>query len=470
MGRARGAGGDPAGRRRPRGGGGGGCAALAAPEGTRIAVVDKGEAAAGSSPLAQGGLAAAVGPEDSVVLHAADTLAAGAGIAEEAVVRDVCAEGPDAVAWLLKLGCAFDRDDAGDLDLAREGGQTVARSVHWRDATGAEIVRALRAAAAGRAERLSVRATALAVSSDGSCAGVHTEAGPVLGRATLLASGGAGALWSATTNAPGATGDGIAMALAAGVRLADLELMQFHPTALDDGRAQRVLVTEALRGAGAVLVDQRGERFVDELAPRHVVTAAILTKGPVFLDCRHVAGLEERFPTVVAGSRARGFDPVTQLLPVSPAAHYFIGGVAADARGRTSMPGLTAAGECASTGIHGANRMAGNSLLEAIVVGRRVGAGIETERRTDAPDKTSDELGVPALGIPRIMWEGCGPRRDGAGLAAALDRLGAVPPSVHRLLCMAIVKAALYRAETRGVHLRTDAPDSIASLQRRLFT
>jgi L-aspartate oxidase len=443
------------------------CAALSAPEGARIAVVDKGEAGAGSSPLAQGGLAAAVGAEDSVDLHVADTLAAGAGIADEAAVRDVCGEGPDAVAWLVKLGCAFDRDASGELDRAREGGQSVARSVHWRDSTGAEIVRALRAAARGRAERILERATALAVV-EGSCAGVHTEAGPVLGRATLLASGGAGALWAATTNAPGATGDGIAMALAAGVRLADLELMQFHPTALDDGRPQRVLVTEALRGAGAILVDAKGERFVDELAPRHVVTAAILERGRVFLDCRTVPELEERFPTVVAGARSRGFDPVSSALPVSPAAHYFIGGVAADTEGRTSMPGLWAAGECASTGMHGANRMAGNSLLEAVVVGRRVGSIELGELPVDtgAPEAM---LGHLSSKVPGIMWERCGPRRDAAGLTAGLDELGAVEPSGHRALCEAIVTAALQRTETRGVHLRADAPSQDPSLARRLF-
>jgi L-aspartate oxidase len=443
------------------------CAALSAPEGAQIAVVDKGEAGAGSSPLAQGGLAAAVGADDSVDLHVADTLAAGAGIAEETAVRDVCGEGPDAVAWLVKLGCAFDRDSSGELHLAREGGQAVPRSVHWRDSTGAEIVRALRAAARGRAERIAQRATALAVV-DGSCAGVHTEAGPVLGRATLLASGGAGALWAATTNAPGATGDGIAIAIAAGVRLADLEFMQFHPTALDDGRPQRVLLTEALRGAGAVLTDEAGERFVDELAPRHVVTAAILERGRVFLDCRGLAGLSERFPTVVAGARSRGFDPLTEALPVSPAAHYFIGGVAADTHGRTGMPGLWAAGECASTGMHGANRMAGNSLLEAVVVGRRVGS-VEFGQMPGRVPEPETSLGQPSGEIPGIMWHRCGPSRDAAGLAAGLEELAAVEPSGQRALCTAIVNAALARAETRGVHLRADKPAQEASFARRLF-
>jgi L-aspartate oxidase len=443
-------------------------AALSAPEGARVAVVDKGEAGAGSSPLAQGGLAAAVGPEDSPELHAADTLAAGAGIADAAVVADVCAEGPDVVAWLVKLGCEFDRD-AGELHLAREGGQSVARSVHWRDATGAEIVRALRLAARGRAERIAARAAELAVA-DGRCHGVLTDEGPVLGGATLLATGGAGALWAATTNAPGATGDGIALALAAGVRVADLEFMQFHPTALDDGMPQRALLTEALRGAGAILVDDRGERFVDELAPRHVVAGAILDRGGAFLDCRRLDRLDERFPTVVAGARSRGFDPTTQPLPVSPAAHYFIGGVAADAWGRTSLEGLYAAGECSSTGMHGANRLAGNSLLEAVVAGRRVGAAVGARAAPRiAPGSSEVAPGTLPAGIPALMWLRCGPRRDARGLEAGLEELSGMADGPHRLLCAIIVGAALSRAETRGVHQRADAPEPDPAQAHRSF-
>ncbi|MBI4729090.1 MAG: FAD-binding protein [Acidobacteria bacterium] len=448
-------------------------AALSAPSGTRVAVVDKGEAEAGSSPLAQGGLAAAIGEGDSIDLHVDDTLRAGAGICDEAVVRDICAAGPPTVEWLLSLGCGFDRAPGGAVDRAHEGGQTVPRSVHWRDATGAEIVRALREIVRGRAARFALVAEALVVG-DGRCLGVWAGSEPILGRATLLATGGAGALWSPTTNAPGATGDGIAMALASGVDLADLEFMQFHPTVLDAGgrAAQRALLTEALRGAGATLVDERGERFVDEMAPRHVVTAAILARERAFLDCRGVSNLAERFPTIVETVRARGFDPESEPLPVRPAAHYFIGGVAADAGGRTSLPGLFSAGECAATGMHGANRMAGNSLLEAIVVGRRVGADVEPGG-SDVEPGASDVVpsaaavgapeartGTPGSAIPGLMWGGCGPIRTEEGLARAARALAALPPSPHRDLCALVVEAARARAETRGVHVRADHPES----------
>jgi L-aspartate oxidase len=430
--------------------------ALSAPEGTRIAVVDKGEAGAGSSPLAQGGIAAAVGPEDSVELHAADTIAAGAGLCDEEVVRDICGEGPAVVAWLEELGCRFDRSPDGTLDLAREGGQTVARSVHTTDATGFEIVRALREAARGRAERIVARATALLLAA-GRCTGVLTDDGPVLGRVVLLATGGAGALWAATTNAPGATGDGIALGMAAGAALADLEFMQFHPTALADGSAGRILLTEALRGAGATLVDERGERFVDELGPRHVVAKAIVEHGGAYLDCRSIERLEERFPTVVAGTRARGFDPLVQTLPVSPAAHYFIGGVATDPAARTSIPGLYAAGECAATGMHGANRMAGNSLLESVVLGRRAATALdEAEKPSGGGEAAGDPLTTADPALAKLMWDGCGPFRDEMRLRGLIDALERMKPSFHRDLCSAIAGAALDRRESRGVHQRTD--------------
>ena len=431
--------------------------ALTAPEGARIAVVDKGEERAGSSPLAQGGIAAAVGPGDSAELHATDTIAAGAGLCDEAIVRDICGEGPGVVAWLEGLGCRFDHAPDGSLDLAREGGQTVGRSVHATDATGFEIVRALREAARGRATRISSRATALLLSGE-RCAGVLTDDGPVLGRGVLLATGGAGALWAATTNAAGATGDGIALAMAAGARLADLEFMQFHPTALDDGSAGRILLTEALRGAGATLVDEHGERFVDELGPRHIVAKAIIERGHAFLDCRSIERLTERFPTVVAGARARGFEPSTQPLPVSPAAHYFIGGVGVDAAGRTSIPGLYAAGECAASGMHGANRMAGNSLLESVVLGRRASAMLDDNAGAadGEPHPPSGLLSLPDVTIPRLMWEGCGPFRDEMRLRGLLEALDRLAPSLHRELCKGIGGRALERRESRGVHQRTD--------------
>ena len=431
--------------------------ALSAPVDSKIVVVDKGEARAGSSPLAQGGIAAAVGPDDSVELHATDTIAAGVGVCDENIVRDMCGEGPDVIAWLDSLGCRFDRSSDGSLDLAREGGQSVGRSVHATDATGGEIVRVLREAARGRADRLAVRATALLLDGDGACVGVSTESGPVLGRITLVATGGAGALWAATTNAPGATGDGIALALAAGARVADLEFMQFHPTALDDGKPGRALLTEALRGDGAILVDEKGERFVDELAPRHVVAKAIVEHGGAWLDCRLIERLEERFPTVVASARARGFDPLTQTLPVSPAAHYFIGGIAVDAQARTSIPGLYAAGECAASGMHGANRMAGNSLLETVVLGRRAATALgDATERAGPGSAAGPALTAPDPSVARLMWDGAGPFRDEMRLRGLIDALERLPGSLHHVLCGLVARSALERRESRGVHQRTD--------------
>jgi len=447
------------------------CAALAAPTGARICVVDKGEAGAGSSPLAQGGLAAAVGPEDSPELHAADTLAAGAGICDERVVADVCGEGPAAIDWLVSLGCAFDRASDGGLDLAREGGQSMARSVHWRDATGAEIVRALRGAVRERdVVRVAARAVSLVVF-EGRCVGVMLAGEPrriVRGRAVLLATGGGGALWGRTTNAPGATADGVALAPALAI---DLEFMQFHPTALDAGDGQRVLITEALRGDGAILVDAKGERFVDELAPRHVVAKAILDHTPAFLDCRSIRDVAGRFPTVAAAVRARGFDIASEPLPVSPAAHYFIGGVAADAYGRTATDGLFAAGECSSTGMHGANRLAGNSLLEAVVVGRRVGP--QVGRHEPPPDVIPWAIATfqeapfdPA--IAPILWRGAGPIRTEDSLRRAFAELNQLEESSHRSVALGIVHAALDRTESRGVHIRADYPAADRALARRI--
>ncbi|MGZ4104661.1 MAG: L-aspartate oxidase [Actinomycetota bacterium] len=448
------------------------CAALAAPPGARLVVLDKGEAGAGSSPLAQGGIAAAVGPEDSPELHAKDTIAAGAGICDERTVADICSEGPRALAWLRELGCAFDAGSDGTLDLAREGGQSVPRSVHWRDATGAEIVRALREAVRDRdVERVQTSAGSLLLA-DGRCAGVADAQGRAFaGKAVLIATGGAGALWGRTTNAPGATADGIVLAMLAGAQLSDLEFMQFHPTALDDGSpSQRILITEALRGEGATLLNERGERFVDELAPRHVVTKAILAQRSVRLDCTKIPNLEQRFPTVVAGARARGFDPVTTPLPVGPAAHYFIGGIACDPNGRTSIPGLFAAGECAATGMHGANRMAGNSLLESVVIGRRVGEGCSDEAEdASEPGNAGTLSGAFDPRITSIMWSDVGPVRMSDTLQNAVSRLGELERTGYVDLCLMIARAASARLESRGVHVRSDFPEPDQSFASRSF-
>jgi L-aspartate oxidase len=248
--------------------------------------------------------------------------------------------------------------------------------------------------------------------------------------------------------------------------------MQFHPTALDDGSpTQRILLTEALRGEGATLHNERGERFVEELAPRHVVTKAILGQASVTLDCRRIPDLEKRFPTVVAGARARGFDPLTTPLPVSPAAHYFVGGIAADANGRTSTPGLFAAGECAGTGMHGANRMAGNSLLESVVIGRRVGEASAREPEPPGAWFSSIETREPRVDpkIPDIMWSNIGPIRDGARLHDAIAALGLLERTGYTELCMMIARAAAARMESRGVHIRSDYVEQDPAFASRSF-
>jgi L-aspartate oxidase len=451
------------------------CAALHAPQDARIIVIDKGEAAAGSSPLAQGGMAAAVGPGDSPDLHATDTIAAGAGLCEPDVVHDLCSEGPAAVAWLEEIGVRFDRTPEGTLDVAHEGAQSVPRSVHSLDATGAEFVRALREAVAGRkVRRIRARASSLVVE-DGRVIGAVADGEVYLSGLTLVATGGAGGLWGATTNAQGATADGAVLGMLAGAQLADLELMQFHPTALaHGGQTTRVLLTEALRGDGATLIDEEGERFVDELGPRSEVARAILERGRVLLDCRKVPGLLERYPNVVAEVRSRGFDMLNEPVPVEPAAHYFIGGISADAWGRSSIEGLFAAGEAASTGFHGANRMAGNSLLEAVVVGGRVGQQIGV---ADVPARAADpgvaEIGEPPASVQRILSSYAGIVRDAERISAGLAELDAWTrehgPSPHAELAGMVLRACDARSESRGVHQRSDAPDLDPSLAMRSF-
>ncbi|MFP5223998.1 MAG: L-aspartate oxidase [Actinomycetota bacterium] len=452
------------------------CAALEAPADARIVVLDKGEAAAGSSPLAQGGMAAAVGPGDSPELHASDTIAAGAGLCEVDVVDDICSQGPDAVAWLEGIGVRFDRGPDGSLDAAREGAQSVARSVHSLDATGAELVRALRHAVAGRPiTRIRSRATAL-LWAEGRVVGAVADGQPYHASATLVATGGAGGLWGATTNAQGATADGAVLGMLVGAQLADLELMQFHPTALaHGGPTTRILLTEALRGDGAKLRNRAGDRFVDELGPRSEVSRAILEEGSVWLDCRDVPALAERYPNVVAEVRSRGFDMLTEPVPVEPAAHYFIGGISADAHGRSSLPGLFAAGEAASTGFHGANRMAGNSLLEAVVVGGRVGRQVVSATSSHAGDgrEPAAQMGEPSRAITEILSRSAGIVRNAELIAEGLARLDELVrrhgPDPHAELAGMILRACDARSESRGVHQRSDAPGTDAGMAMRSF-
>jgi L-aspartate oxidase len=459
------------------------------PEGTDILLVDKGRKAQGSSPWAQGGVAAAVGPEDSPDLHASDTIRVAAGHADPSAVAVLCYEAPECILELAELGCDFDRTPDGELHLAREGGQSVARSAHAGDATGAAIMKTLREKAAPRARRIEGTCLKLAVV-DGRCAGawVLTDDGlvEVQATSTVLATGGVGGLFEATTNPAGATGDGLVLAWEAGAGLADVEFVQFHPTALAiEGRQQRPLITEALRGAGAHVVDSEGRRFLfehhsdGELAPRDVVARAIAARRS-WLDCRHIARevLEGEFFTVMQACRDAGIDPLTDLIPVAPAAHYFIGGIQTDLDGRASVPRLYAIGECSNTGVHGANRLAGNSLAEALVFGRRAARAIAGQRAgrlkslPEAPPLHSTEASLDE-GWARIRGAtsaALGIERDSGALAAVardLEDIAILPlaadPAVMEMRSGAIMtrlmaRAALLRSESRGVHYRTDHP------------
>jgi L-aspartate oxidase len=412
-----------------------------------------------SSFWAQGGLAAALAPDDSPARHAADTLNAGRGLCRTAAVEALVAEAPGAVEWLVENGIDFDREPDGRLSLGLEGGHSARRIVH---AGGSETGRAITArlaelAAAEKTLEVLERSSATALWSDGSgCAGVITDAGAVRATATVLATGGGAALWRRTTNPWGAVGAGAVLAQAAGATLADLELCQFHPTALalpgspDDG----ALITEAVRGEGAALLDAAGERFTDELAPRDQVTAAILDR--IEADGRSHVGLDlrgldpQRFPNVFAKCRAAGLDPVAAPVPVAPAAHYLIGGVRTDLSARTDLEGLLAVGECACTGLHGANRLASNSLSECFVFGARAAAAALTVPRSREPAVSDWVFEPPTEATRDAVWEHAGPLRDAAGL----ERLLGDPYPLARQ----IARSALARTESRGAHRRRDEP------------
>jgi L-aspartate oxidase len=467
---------------------GGGLAGLYAvlhlPADWDVVVVDKGtDRRAGSSPLAQGGMAVPMGSEDSPSLHASDTVRVGAGACNADAVEVLTNEARDVLDELVALGCEFDRRPDGSFDLNREGGQTVARSVHREDATGRELMRVVVARARQRAKRVEGAAIQLLVE-EGRCIGALVripdgDVTAVSARCVLLASGGCGGLYEATTNTLSSTGDGVALAYAAGATVADVEFVQFHPTTLAAGDGQRVLLTEALRGEGALVVDRDGERFLfdahpdGELAPRDVVARAIAATGEAFLDARALGAeeIERRFPNVAKAVRECGFDLATQPVPISPAAHYFLGGVATDLDGRTTLPGLYAAGECAATGVHGANRMAGNSLTEAVVFGRRAAAAMTKETgsasavadgEAGASPSNDDEDGWRTL--RRAMSEGAGLVRSVESLRGAtvvLDELAGTPDEGLRLAVATarlICEAALRREESRGVHFRSDHP------------
>ena len=467
-------------------------AALHLPPESEILVVDKGFTGVGSSLWAQGGVAAALGPDDSPELHAQDTLRVAAGHADPSAVAVLCTEAPECVMQLVELGCDFDRNDDGSLHLAREGGQTVSRSAHSIDATGAAIMQTLRDKATPRVRRIEGSCVKLAVA-DGRCVGgwVLTDDGlvEVQATATVLGTGGVGGLFESTTNPRGATGDGLVLAWEAGAGLSDLEFIQFHPTALAAGEGQqRLLLTEALRGAGAYVVDAQGRRFLfehhsdGELAPRDVVARAISSR-PSWLDCRHLKDLEEEFPTVVEGARSFGLDPAVDLLPLTPAAHYFIGGIQTDLDGRSSIPRLYAIGECSNTGAHGANRLAGNSLAEALVFGRRAARAISAQRagRTKslpAPPELREWGGTTPEEwetLRRICSRHLGLERNSDGLAhlsAELEEIAQRPPGASRpemelrsgaITARLIARSASLRTESRGVHHRSDHREPVPS-------
>jgi L-aspartate oxidase len=443
-------------------------ALVAAAEGASVALVSRSPLAETASYWAQGGIAAALTEGDSPAQHAADTLAAARDMARESAVRVLCEESPARVRDLQELGVRFDADRAGNLALGLEGGHSQRRVVHAGGAaTGRRITRTLSALAATD-ERITVlepvAASALATSGDGRCVGltVRRRTGdPVAlpARAVILATGGMAALWQRTTNPRGALGAGLSLASDGGALLADLEFMQFHPTALRlDGPRDGFLVTEAVRGEGALLYDSQGERFVDELAPRDEVALAIHTElertgePAVWLDMRSVE--VERFPNIAATLADVGLDPARDLLPVAPAAHYTMGGVATDLNGRSSVPGLYAVGEAACTGLHGANRLASNSLAECLVFGRRAALAACEEpappggQAAIAPDPRMTE---PPSGETRAaLWRHAGLRRDAEGLS----ELRSDPYPLARL----IGAACLAREESRGAHQRTDHP------------
>ncbi len=476
--------------------------------GRRVDLLAKGPLGrTGNSPWAQGGIAGAVGTGDSPALHAADTLAVAGELGNPEAIERLTSEGPDRLSHLLAIGARFDRDETGQLDLAREAAHSRARVLHARDATGAEVVRAL-GASLGAQSGLSAfeRSLALELVLDGGrVAGVlarHDDGALVLhrARAVVLATGGIGQLFARTTNPPEATGDGLALAWRAGARLADLEFVQFHPTALDVGADPMPLLTEALRGAGATLVDADGRRLLAdagpqaELLPRDVVARALwsaLASGRrAFLDARDAVGeaFPERFPTVFEACLQHGLDPRRDLIPVAPAAHYHMGGVDVDLDGRTSVAGLWAAGEVACTGVHGANRLASNSLLEALVFGARVarslGEALPHLRRPAgalelpavAPED-SDEVEATAA-LRRTMWDEVGLVRTGDGLRRALAAIeslqaalppGAAPARSRATVARLVATAALARPESRGAHFRADHPLADPAWRRRLL-
>ncbi len=481
-------------------------------EGMSVTVVTKGELGWSATRYAQGGVAAALDPaDDSPELHGSDTLAAGGGLCDTDAVRVLSGEGPARVRELAALGAHFDEvDGGGELARAREGGHSVARVVHaGGDATGAEIERALVAAVLDSGAELHERWLASdLLLEEGRVVGVSVVGpdGPATVRArhVLVATGGAGQCFAVTTNPALSTGDGVAMAMRAGAAVADLEFMQFHPTALHHPSMPRPLLSEALRGEGAILRDEQGVAFMREehpladLAPRDVVAKAISRRcierdlDHLWLDATNIDDFAARFPTIWSACRAVGLDPTHDLLPVAPAAHYLSGGVCTDLDGATTLPGLWACGEAACTGVHGANRLASNSLLEGLVFSARVVEAIRDGRtgceptgvlrgvETFAPPAPATVRTAPGESIreelQRIMTRDAGVVRSAASLGRAAGLLHDMSPTdteSANLLAVstALVRAATARRESRGTHTRSDFPSSSNDfLGRLVFT
>ncbi|BFU41961.1 L-aspartate oxidase [Krasilnikovia sp. MM14-A1004] len=486
--------------------------------GLHVTVVTKVNIDDGSTRWAQGGIAAVLGPLDTPEAHAFDTEIAGVGLCDPAAVRVLVEEGPARIRELIRMGAAFDRNADGSLMLTREGGHRADRIVHaGGDATGAEVQRALHAAV--RRDpwiRLVEHALVLDLlrAADGRACGVTLHVlgegsedgvGAVLARAVVLATGGMGQVYASTTNPSVSTGDGVALAMRAGAEVTDVEFVQFHPTSFMTASitsVQRPLISEALRGEGAHLVDESGTRFMvgqhelAELAPRDVVAKGIhrvlraTGADHVYLDARHLGKefLEQRFPTIVASTRAAGIDPATDLIPVAPAAHYASGGVRTDLHGRTSIPGLYACGEVACTGVHGANRLASNSLLEGLVFARR----IADELGRDLPPQ-ADPVPIPGgpgwVAAPTIRGELQRAMTRGAGVLRSADSLAGTAKELCRLaeqrgtprnaaweatnlltVASALVASATARRETRGCHWREDYPTAADEWRGHLLT